>query len=136
MSIFRMAERLSGRWPDSQGFCGVRDFDEPQVWLYTRFNLSLRDVEELLAERGVQVSYETIRRWVMKFGPEVARRLSCDRPRPHPLWHLDEMYVSIGGRWMYLWRAIDQNGEVLDVLVQAKRDNTNVQKESSMRPGP
>jgi transposase-like protein len=92
------------------------------VWLYTRFNLSLRDVEELLAERGVQVSYETIRRWVMKFGPEVARRLSCDRPRPHPLWHLDEMYVSIGGRWMYLWRAIDQNGEVLDVLVQAKRD--------------
>jgi len=92
------------------------------VWLYTRFNLSLRDVEELLAERGAQVSYETIRRWVMKFGPEVARRLSCDRPRPHPLWHLDEMYVSIGGRWMYLWRAIDQNGEVLDVLVQAKRD--------------
>ena len=92
------------------------------VWLYSRFNLSLRDVEELLAERGVQVSYETIRRWMMKFGPEVARRLNCDRPRPHPLWHLDEMYVSIGGRWMYLWRAVDQNGKVLDVLVQAKRD--------------
>ena len=68
------------------------------VWLYTRFNLSLRDVEELLAERGAQVSYETIRRCVMKFGPEVARRLSCDRARPHPLWHLDEMYVSIVGR--------------------------------------
>ena len=92
------------------------------VWLYSRFNLSLRDVEELLAERGVQVSYETIQRWMMKFGPEVARRLNCDRPRPHPLWHLDEMYVSIGGRWMYLWRAVDQNGKVLDVLVQAKRD--------------
>ncbi len=92
------------------------------VWLCTRFNLSLRDVEELIAEHGVRVSYETIRRWVMKFGPEVARRLSCDRPRPHPLWHLDEMYVSIGGRWRYLWRAIDQNCEVLDVLVQAKRD--------------
>ncbi len=92
------------------------------MWLYTRFNLSLRDVEERLAERGVRVSYETIRRWVMKFPPEVARRLGCDRPGPHPLWHLDELHVSIGGRWMYLWRAIDQNGEVLDVLVQAKRD--------------
>ncbi len=92
------------------------------IWLYTRFNLSFRDVEELLAERGVEVSYETVRRWVIRFGPLFSRRLRCDRPRAHPQWHLDEMYVSIGGRWMYLWRAIDQEDEVLDVLVQARRD--------------
>ena len=75
-----------------------------------------------MAERGVEVSYETVRRWVKRFGPPLARRLRRGRLRAHPQWHLDEMYVSIGGRWMYLWRAIDQNGEVLDVLVQAKRD--------------
>ena len=92
------------------------------VWLYARFNLSLRDVEDLMAERGVEVSYETIRRWVKRFGPRIARRLRRDRPRAHPQWHLDEMYVSIGGRWMYLWRAIDQDCEVLDFLVSAKRD--------------
>jgi transposase-like protein len=92
------------------------------VWLYCRFTLSLRDVEDLMAERGVEVSYETIRRWVARFGPEIARELRRQRPRAHPQWHLDEMFVSIGGRRMYLWRAVDQNGEVLDVLVQAKRD--------------
>jgi transposase-like protein len=92
------------------------------VWLYCRFALNLRDVEDLLAERGIEVSYETIRRWVGRFGPEIAKRLSRQRPRAHPQWHLDEMFVSIGGQRMYLWRAVDQNGEVLDVLVQAKRD--------------
>ena len=92
------------------------------VWLYVRFNLSLRDVEELMAERGVEVSYETVRRWVKRFGPPIARGLRQGRPLAHPQWHLDEMYVSISSRWMFLWRAIDQNGEVLDVLVQAKRD--------------
>ena len=75
-----------------------------------------------MAERGVEVSYETVRRWVKRFGLPIARVLRRERPRAHPQWHLDEMYVSIGGRWMYLWRAIDQNGEVLDVLVRAKRD--------------
>ena len=92
------------------------------VWLYCRFTLSLRDVEDLMAERGVEVSYETIRRWVARFGPDIARELRPQRPRAHPQWHLDEVFVSIGGRRMYLWRAVDQNGEVLDVLVQAKRD--------------
>ena len=92
------------------------------VWLYARFNLSLQDVEELMAERGVDVSYETIRRWIKRFGPKIARRLRQGRPRAHPQWHLDEMYVSIGGRWMYPWRAIDQDGEVLEFLVSAKRD--------------
>ena len=67
------------------------------IWLYLRFTLSLRDVEELLAERGIDVSHETIRRWVAVFGPMIARRLRSTRPRPHSTWHLDEMFVSIGG---------------------------------------
>lgn len=92
------------------------------VWLYARFNLSLRDVEEVMAERGVDLSYETFRRWVKRFGPPIARDMRRGCPQAHPLWHLDEMYVSISGRWMYLWRAIDQNSEVLDILVQARRD--------------
>jgi transposase-like protein len=92
------------------------------VWLYARFSLSYRDVEELLAERGIVVSYETIRRWVAKFGPQIARRLRHHRRPAHPQWHLDEMFVSIGEKRMYLWRAIDQNGEILDILVQAKRN--------------
>ena len=92
------------------------------VWLYARFSLSYRDVEDLLAERGIIVSYETIRRWVAKFGPQIARRLRRHRRPAHPQWHLDEMFVSIGGKRMYLWRAIDQNGEILDVLVQARRN--------------
>ncbi len=99
-----------------------REIVQRAVWLYVRFTLSFRDVEELLAERGIEVSYETIRRWVTKFGPPIARRLRHSRPKAHPLWHLDEMFVSIAGRRMYLWRAVDQDGEVLDVLVQAKRD--------------
>lgn len=99
-----------------------REIVQRAVWLYVRFTLSFRDVEELLAERGIEVSYETIRRWVTKFGPPIARRLRHSRPKAHPLWHLDEMFVSIAGRRMYLWHAVDQDGEVLDVLVQAKRD--------------
>jgi transposase-like protein len=92
------------------------------VRLYLRFTLSYRDVEELLAERGLAVSYETVRRWVYKFGPAIARRLRRQRPRPSPRWHLDEMVVRIGGEWLYLWRAVDDEGEVLDVLVQRRRN--------------
>jgi putative transposase len=92
------------------------------VWLYLRFTLSYRDVEELLAERGLELSYETIRRWVLKFGPLVARRLQQRRPRPGDRWHLDEMVVRIAGKRMYLWRAVDQEGEILDMLVQRRRD--------------
>src|SRR3954467_10708403 len=92
------------------------------IWLYLRFTLSYRDVEELLAERGLEISYETIRRWVLKFGPAYARNLRRLRPRPSDQWHLDEMVISIQGRRMYLWRAVDGEGEVLDLLVQAKRD--------------
>src|SRR5882762_5216253 len=81
------------------------------IWLYLRFTLSYRDVEEFLAERGVDVSYETVRRWVLKFGPVVARQLRERRPRPSFRWHLDEMVVRIAGKRMYLWRAVDHEGE-------------------------
>jgi putative transposase len=92
------------------------------VWLYLRFTLSYRDVEDLLAERGLEISNETIRRWVLKFGPAVGRNLRRVRPIPHSQWHLDEMVVSIAGRRMYMWRAVDSEGEVLEVLVQSRRD--------------
>ena len=92
------------------------------VWLYLRFTLSYRGVEELLAERGLDISYETVRSWVSKFGPIIARRLRQCRPRPSDRWHLDEMVVRIAGKRMYLWRAVDHEGEILDVLVQRRRD--------------
>ncbi len=92
------------------------------VWLYLQFTLSYRDVEELLVERGLDVSYETVRRWVLKFGPAFARNLRASRARPSGQWHLDEMVVSIGGNRQWLWRAVDSEGEVLDLLVQSRRD--------------
>src|ERR1700747_223892 len=93
------------------------------VWLYLRFTLSYRDVEDLLVERGLDVSYETVRSWVLKFGPVIARRLRRRRPRPGDRWHLDEMVVRIAGKRIYLWRAVDHEGEVLDMLVQSRRDS-------------
>jgi putative transposase len=92
------------------------------IWLYLRFTLSFRDVEDLLAERGIVVSYETVRRWVNYFGPLIAAELRKRRPKPDSVWHLDEVYLKIDGRMMYLWRAVDAEGEVLDVLVQSKRN--------------
>ena len=92
------------------------------IWLYLRFTLSYRDVEDLLAERGLDISYETVRRWVWKFGPVIARRRRQLRPRPSDRWHLDEMVVRIAGKRMYLWRAVDHEGEVLDMMVQRRRD--------------
>jgi putative transposase len=92
------------------------------IWLYLRFTLSLRDVEDLLAERGVAVSYETVRRWVNHFGPMIAANLRKRRLKSHTTWHLDEVYLKIDGRMVYLQRAVDAEGEVLDVLVQSKRN--------------
>jgi len=92
------------------------------IWLYVRFTLSFRDVEDLLAERGIVVSYETVRRWVNHFGPKIAADLRKRRPKPHTIWHLDEVYIKIDGRLVYLWRAVDAEGEVLDVLVQTRRN--------------
>ncbi len=90
------------------------------VWLYFRFGLSFRDVEDLLAERGITVSYETVRRWTDHFGPMIAADLRKRRPKPCTTWHLDEVYLKIAGRMVYSWRAVDAEGEVLDVLVQSK----------------
>ena len=92
------------------------------VWLYFRFLLSYRDVEELLAERGISVSYETVRRWCRKFGPAFADGLRRRRPRPGDKWHLDEVLLKINGRRHWLWRAVDQEGIVLDILVQPRRN--------------
>ena len=91
------------------------------VWLYFRFTLSIRDVEELLAQRGIEVGREAVRCWVNKFGPLIAANLRRRRSSPTGRWHLDEMVVRIGGKRMSLWRAVDDEGAVLDVLVQKRR---------------
>src|ERR1700737_247145 len=90
------------------------------VWLYFRFPLSFREVEELMLERGVTVSYETVRRWCGKFGQSYAHALRRRRPRPRPgdKWHLDEVFIKISGELKYLWRAVVQDGNVLGILVQ------------------
>ena len=92
------------------------------VWLYFRFALSYRDVEDMLVERGIDVSYETVRRWALKFGTIIARKLRRGRPGPDRRWHLDEVFVCIKDRQFYIWRAVDSEGEVLDILVQPRRD--------------
>ncbi len=92
------------------------------VWLYYRFALSFRDVEEIMAERGVTLSYEAIREWSRKFGNSFAKKLKQNRLQTGDKWHLDEMFVKINGKPHYLWRAVDQNGNALDILVQKSRD--------------
>ena len=92
------------------------------VWLYVRFTLSLRDVEEMLPQRGVDVSYETIRAWTVKFGPKIAANLRRSKLPPSPRWHLDKMVCKIGGEHVFLWRAVDDEGEVPDRVVQKRRD--------------
>ena len=92
------------------------------VWLYHRFCLSFRDAEDLLAQRGITVTYETIRHWCQTFGPDYARRLRRRRGRLGDTWHLDELFVNIQGRCQYLWRAVDQDGDVIDILVQSRRN--------------
>jgi putative transposase len=92
------------------------------VWLYFRFTLSLRDVEEMLTERGIELSYETVRCWSQKFGQSFAQNLRRRRPSSSRRWHLDEMVVKISGKRMWLWRVVDDEGEVLDLLVQKRRN--------------
>src|SRR5229473_1419809 len=98
------------------------------VWLYFRFTLSFRDVEEMLAMRGVSLTYETVRAWCLKFGQTYANSLRRRAPRPGDRWHLDEVFLKINGRIHYLWRAVDQDGDVLDILVQSKRDKKAAKK--------
>src|SRR5919106_3297456 len=92
------------------------------VWLYFRFPLSLRLIEEMLLDRGIVVSYETVRRWALKFGPAYARRLRRKTPSRRDIWHLDEVVVTISGQKHWLWRAVDQDGYVLDEIDQSRRD--------------
>jgi putative transposase len=92
------------------------------VWLYYRFCLSFREVEELLAERGITVTYETVRQWCQKFGLDYARKLKKRQGRLGDPWHIDEVFVTIQGERHYLWRAVDQDGDVIDILVQRRRN--------------
>ncbi len=98
------------------------DIIRHSIWLYARFTLSYRDVEEMLAERGLDISYETVRRWFLKFGSTIAANLRRTRHRPSDHWHLDEMVIVIQRKRTWLWRAVDNEGEVLDFLVQRRRD--------------
>lgn len=92
------------------------------IWLYHRFCLSFREVEEMLAERGIVVTYETIRQWCQKFGPDYARKLKKRQGRLGDTWHIDEVFVTIQGQRQYLWRAVDQDGDLIDILVQRRRN--------------
>src|SRR5438132_2364095 len=108
--------------PSYHGYRFPHEIISHAVWLYHRFCLSFRDVEDLLAQRGITVSYETIRQWCRKFGIEYARTLRRRQGRLGDTWHVDELFVTIQGQRQYLWRAIDQDGDVIDILVQPRRD--------------
>ncbi len=98
------------------------------VWLYFRFSISYRDVEEMMAVRGLTLTYETIPHWCLKFGQTYANGLRRSHPRPGDRWHLDEVFLKINGQVHYLWRAVDQDGDVLDILVQSRRDKKAAKK--------
>ena len=103
--------------PDYKGFRFPSEIISHAVWLYFRFSLSFRDVEELLAERGIVVTYETVRQWCLKFGQSYANELRRRRPKCGDKWHMDEIVLTIRGKKHYLWRAVDQDGNVLDMRV-------------------
>ncbi|MEE8544065.1 MAG: IS6 family transposase [Gammaproteobacteria bacterium] len=113
---------MNGHTPTYHGYRFPPAIISHAVWLYHRFSLSFRDVEDLLAERGITVSYEAIRQWCLKFGPRYARSLRRRQGRLGDTWHLDELFVSIRGRRHYLWRAVDQDGDVIDIFLQLRRD--------------
>ena len=114
--------------PSYKGFRFPHDIIAHAVWLYFRFNLSFRDVEELLAARGVIVTYETVRQWCRKFGQEYANALRRRRPKTGDKWYLDDVFLKINGKTAYLWRAVDQDGHVLDMLVQRRRNKRAAKK--------
>ena len=108
--------------PSYRGYRFPPEINSHAVWLCHRFGLSFRDVEDLLAERGVTVTYESIRQWCLTFGLDYARRLRRRRGRMGDTWHLDEVFVKFHGRQQYLWRAVDEDGDVIDILVQSRRN--------------
>jgi len=116
---------------DSPTYTGYRfpaEIISHAVWLYFRFSLSYRDVEELMAARGMSVTYETIRQWCQKFGQQYANQLRRRRAQTGDKWHLDEVFLKINGKLHYLWRAVDQHGNVLDILVQSRRNKAAAKK--------
>ena len=114
---------MSTSFPDPfKGHRFPREIISYAVWLYYRFSLSLRDVEDILAHRGITVSCETINNWEEKFGPLFADQIRRHRPKPGDKWHLDEVVIKIKGETFYLWRAVDQYGDVLDIMVQKRRN--------------
>ncbi len=113
---------MNSQRPAYHGYRFPPEIISHAVWLYHRFSLSFRDVEDLLAERGITVSYEAIRLWCLRFGPQYARRLKRRQGRLGDTWHLDELFVTIQGRRQYLWRAVDQDGDVIDIFLQPRRD--------------
>jgi len=113
---------MISRMPSYHGYRFPPEIISHAVWLYHRFCLSFRDAEDLLAQRSITVSYEAIRQWCRTFGPEYARTLRRRRGRMGDTWYLDELFVMIQGRQQYLWRAVDQDGDVIDILVQSRRN--------------
>jgi len=113
---------MSSHSPSYRGYRFPPQIISHAVWLYHRFSLSFRDVEDLLAQRGVVVSYETIRQWCERFGPRYAAMARRRQGRLGDTWYIDEVFVKIRGRRYYLWRAVDQDGDVIDILVQPRRD--------------
>ena len=119
--------KLSSSLPRLKGSRFPREIVAYAVWVYPRFALSTADVEDLLAQRGVIVSRETVRLWVNRFDRHFAGCIRKERSRPNDKWHIDEVVITIGGRKFWLWRAIDADGDVLDIMVQARR-NTKAAK--------
>ena len=113
---------MTSQAPNYHGYRFPPEIISHAIWLYHRFGLSFRDVEDLLAQRDITVTYETIRQWCQRFGPVYARRLRRRRGRMGDTWHLDELFVTIQGRQQYLWRAVDEDGDVIDILVQSRRN--------------
>jgi putative transposase len=114
--------------PSEGGYRFPAEIISHAVWLYYRFSLSYRDLEELIAERGIGVTYETIRQWCRTFGQHYANQLRRRRARTGDKWHLDEVFLTIKGKRHYLWRAVDQQGNVLDILVQSRRNKQAAKK--------
>ena len=113
---------MTSQSPSYHGYRFPPEIISHAVWLYHRFCLSFRDAEDLLAQRGITVTYETIRQWCRTFGPAYARTLRRRRGQMGDTWHLDELFVTIQGRQQYLWRAVDEDGDMIDILVQSRRD--------------
>jgi DDE superfamily endonuclease len=119
--------------PDYRGYRFPPEIIGHGVWLYFRFSLSFRDVEELMAQRGIALTYETVRQWCLKFGQTYANELRRRRPHCGDKWHMDEVFLTIGGKRQYLWRAVDQDGNVLDILVQSHRNKIEPRTRINLR---